>query len=77
MPTDYWFIASPNGGATWSEQHVAGSFDIETAPISRGYFLGDYEGLAAAGTLFHAVYVAANSGNTANRTDVFHATITP
>jgi hypothetical protein len=77
VPTDYWFIGSSNGGTTWSEQHVAGPFDIESAPISRGYFLGDYEGLAAAGTAFHAVYVAANTGNTANPTDVFHATITP
>jgi hypothetical protein len=77
VPTDYWFIHSADGGGTWSEQHVAGSFDIETAPVARGYFLGDYEGLATSGTTFHAVFVGTNSGNLANRTDAFHQTITP
>ncbi len=64
--------------ADWSETHVAGSFDIEAAPISRGYFLGDYEGLTAVGSDFNTFlpfYVQANTGNTANRTDVFAATI--
>jgi hypothetical protein len=76
--TDYWFTRSTNGGTTWSETRVTpASFDIEIAPVSRGYFLGDYEGLAVAGTAFHAVYVGANTGDTSNRTDVFHATITP
>jgi hypothetical protein len=76
--TDYWFTRSTDGGATWSETRVTpASFDIEIAPISRGYFLGDYEGLAVAGTAFHAVYVGANTGDTSNRTDVFHASITP
>src|SRR5919204_116203 len=50
LPTDQWFIhchptsdcADPGN---WEENHVDGPFDIERAPISRGYFLGDYEGL--------------------------------
>ena len=49
VPTDYWIIRCKSASACtntadWSETHVAGSFDIETAPISRGYFLGE-EGL--------------------------------
>ena len=70
--TDVWFIHSHDGGATWTESHVVpGSFDIETAPVARGYFLGDYEGLAAVANDFLAFFVMANTGNTLNRTDVF------
>ncbi len=32
------------------------------APTSRGYFLGDYQGLAAAGTSFYALFAQAGSG---------------
>jgi hypothetical protein len=71
VPTDAWFVHSHDGGATWSEQHVAGPFDIETAPVARGYFLGDYEGLATVGNDFLTFFVMTNSGNFANRTDVF------
>ena len=27
-------------------QHVAGPFDMEKAPVARGWFLGDYMGMA-------------------------------
>ena len=49
LPTDVWLTHSHDGGATWSEQHVTGPFDMEQAPVSRGFFLGDYQGLAAIG----------------------------
>ncbi|HSL30726.1 MAG TPA: sialidase family protein [Anaerolineales bacterium] len=49
LPTDVWLTHSHDGGATWSEQHVAGPFDMKDAPVARGYFLGDYHGLAAVG----------------------------
>lgn len=51
--------------------------DDTTAPVSRGFFLGDYQGSANNGTVFKSVFVQANSGNTANCTDVFATTITP
>ena len=84
VPTDYWLIRCPSTStncvspAGWSETHVAGSFDMETAPIARGYFLGDYEGLTAVGSdsnTFLPFYVQTNTGNTANRSDVFATTI--
>ena len=83
VPTDYWIIRCKSASACtntadWSETHVAGSFDIETAPISRGYFLGDYEGLTSVGSDFNTFlpfYVQTNTGNPANRTDVFATTI--
>lgn len=81
VPTDYWLVhcfagADCTNQANWSETHVAGSFDIETAPVSRGYFLGDYEGLTSVesgSNPFLPFFVQTNTGNTANRTDVFAA----
>jgi len=78
LPTDYWFISSADHGASFgNEVHLAGSFDMLTAPFARGFFVGDYEGLAAAGTTFRPLFVLANSGNTANRTDVFATSVAP
>jgi hypothetical protein len=47
-----------------------------TAPNASGFFVGDYQGLAASGAEFVAGFVQANDGNTLNRTDVFATTIT-
>ncbi|MDQ3851163.1 MAG: glycoside hydrolase [Actinomycetota bacterium] len=47
LETDVWSIHSHDGGATWSEDHISGSFDMSTAAVARGYFVGDYEGLDA------------------------------
>jgi hypothetical protein len=78
LTTDYFVVTSHDGGATWDEARITPqSFDYEIAPIARGYFLGDYQGLANNGTAFKTFFVQGNTGNTANRTDVFSATITP
>ena len=46
LPTDYWFLHSHDGGATWAESRVtATSFDMRKPPFARGLFVGDYEGL--------------------------------
>jgi hypothetical protein len=45
------------------------------APASRGYFLGDYMGLASRGSTFANLYVV-TTGNTANRNDVVFQTVT-
>jgi len=77
--TDYWNRISSDGGATWTEQRLtAASFDISKAPVapaSRGYFLGDYMGLAARGSAFANLYVV-TTGNTANRNEVVFQTVT-
>jgi hypothetical protein len=44
---------------------------MRTAPKAGGFFLGDYEGLGVSGSAFTPFFVATNSGNTSNRTDVF------
>jgi hypothetical protein len=70
LPTDYWIVHSHDGGATWTENHVAGPFDMQTAPDAEGYFLGDYEGLGTAGSTFYPFFAATNSGNLNNRSDI-------
>jgi hypothetical protein len=76
LPTDYWFTSSTNGGASFgNEVHLAGSFDMLTAPYAGGYFVGDYEGLATVGSTFQPFFVQTNSGNTSNPTDVFTTSV--
>jgi hypothetical protein len=78
LDTDYFVAVSSDGGGTWDESQITPtSFDYTTAPIARGYFLGDYQGLANNGSEFKSIFVQTNSGDTSNRTDVFGTTITP
>jgi hypothetical protein len=72
LPTDVFLRHSHDGGATWSlAQKLAGPFDMEAAPLSfgagffRGYFLGDYQGLAAAGNDLVAFFTTTD-GDRAN-----------
>ncbi len=71
LPTDVWFThchsdcANP---ASWSEVHAYGPFDMEKAPVARGFFLGDYEGIAPVGTAFDLLFSVAGSGS--NSSDV-------
>ena len=77
LATDYWFTSSRDGGATFSprRQLTERSFDMRTAPDANGFFVGDYEGLTSADKRFLPVFVTANSGDLANRTDVFSTTV--
>lgn len=76
LPTDIWFTSSSNGGATFgNEVHLAGSFDMMTAPYAEGYFVGDYQGLGSIGSTFQPFFVQTNSGSTSNPTDVFTGSI--
>lgn len=80
LPTDYWLVhchSTCTNPANWSENHIAGSFDMETAPLARGFFIGDYEGMSNVGRSFLLFFVQTNSGNTADRTDVFATTAGP
>lgn len=73
LPTSYWLAASKDGGRTWSEQAVAGPFDMATAPtVERppgSLYIGDYHGLVAAGKHFVPLFPV-TTGNSVNRTDV-------
>src|SRR5215210_2420944 len=79
LSTDTWLLRSADGGVTWTEERIgSSSFDMTTAPDARGYFVGDYAGFDFAGggarPGFKPFQVRANSGNLANRTDVFATT---
>jgi hypothetical protein len=69
-PTDLWLAVSRDGAA-WRETRLAGDFDLLDAPNASGLFLGDYHGLSGTGSTFVALYARTNTGDTANRTDVF------
>jgi hypothetical protein len=68
--TDAWGVfGNPQGPgglinpANWGNELrlTAASFNVLNAPISGGWFLGDYEGLAAAGSGFDALFSQAGS----------------
>jgi hypothetical protein len=64
LETDTWFTRSTDGGRTWSEERVTPtSFDMRTAPVARGFFTGDYEGLTALGGSFWSL-VSESRGST-------------
>jgi hypothetical protein len=75
LATDYWLTTSSNG-STWTEQHVAGSFDFTAAPFAEGLFLGDYQGLSYSGSTFVPFYATTNSLVANNRTDIFSSLMT-
>jgi hypothetical protein len=63
LTTDAWITHSHDGGATWSESHLGGPFDMHQAAYARGYFVGDYQGLDAQGSAFLALTTLANPGS--------------
>ena len=66
---DAWLLTSRDG-ASWTEAHVHGPFDMAAAPEARGLFLGDYQGLVSSGSSFVPVLTLSRT-DTANRTDIF------
>jgi hypothetical protein len=77
VPTDYWLVhchSACTKRANWSETHVSGSFNIKRAPAAGGYFLGDYEGLAAVGGGFRALFARPTS---TDRADINFAKVGP
>jgi len=78
LPTDYWFTASFDHGKSFGDEtHIAGSFDLLTAPNAGGFFVGDYEALGVNGAAFLPFFVQAEPSSTTSPTDVFTNSITP
>jgi hypothetical protein len=78
LPTDYWFTASTDHGTTFGDEtHIAGSFDLLTAPDAGGFFVGDYQALGVDGAAFVPFFVQAKPASTTPPTDVFTNSITP
>ncbi len=75
LPTDYWFLHSHDGGASWAESRVTQtSFDMRLAPFARGLFVGDYEGLTTQNGAFLALFSQPHAGDPAS---VFFTRVTP
>jgi hypothetical protein len=83
LETDLWAVhchaATENcaSSASWNEETrlTAASFDIRRAPFARGYFLGDYQGLAAAGNRFISVF--GTSPGATGTSDIFFSELGP
>ena len=46
--TDTWFTSTSGPGLDFGPRRlIGGPYNMEAAPIARGFFVGDYEGLAA------------------------------
>jgi hypothetical protein len=84
LPTDYFIVhchrsatVSCTNPADWASETklTPTSFDMRDAPVARGFFLGDYEGLAANGTDFRPFFV--QSGPAQGTSDVFTTTVGP
>jgi hypothetical protein len=76
IPIDYWLTASSDGGETFTEETKLGTFDMKIAPHIQGYFVGDYQGLAADGDAFRPFF-AMTTGMAVNATDVYVGDVTP
>jgi len=84
LPTSYWLTTSNRGGKSFRAEKpiVTTPFDLLSAPFAAGYFLGDYQGLATAGTSFLSFFVQAtgtetSGGDPSNRTDVYFTSLQP
>jgi len=54
-----WLATSTDGGATFADTMMGGPFDLRSAPLEHGaYFLGDYQALVSAGSVFLPFFVA-------------------
>jgi hypothetical protein len=75
----YMLQTSSDGGTTFSAPRpVFGAFNVNRAlPDGGQYFLGDYQGLVAAGNEFHPFFVAANAGTSGDPVDVFTGAVLP
>lgn len=64
LPTVY-KLAQSKDGITWSGSEINSAFDLRKAPVARGYFLGDYQGLSSNGNAFGALYGRTTASNSA------------
>jgi hypothetical protein len=69
IPTDVYLRHSADGGRTWSAPQLLTSFDFANAPVARGHFVGDYQGLAPIGDKDLLAFFGV-AGNTADSSNV-------
>jgi hypothetical protein len=62
--------------AGWQEAHIAGPFDMQRAPYARGFFVGDYMGLAGQGQSFRVLYAQTTAPGAQDITAAYITTVT-
>ncbi|HXZ59880.1 MAG TPA: sialidase family protein [Steroidobacteraceae bacterium] len=67
---DAWMVTSSDG-VTFKETHLSGPFDLDLAPVSGGFFVGDYEALTSTSASL-PLYAQTDAG-AAIRSDAFMA----
>jgi hypothetical protein len=72
LTTDAWFAQSGDGGATWRQGHLAGPFDLRTAPNHR---IGEYQGLAGVDCGFVGVLTMTAPQAVDSPSDIFVARV--
>jgi BNR repeat protein len=72
LTTDVWFARSRDRGATWRQEHLAGPFDLRTAPNGR---LGEYQGLVGLRRGFAGVVTLAGPSAQNGPSDVLVARV--
>lgn len=79
LATTYRFAVTNDQGATWTGRRALTSqpFDLRGAPYDGGYFLGEYQGFAAAGRTFVGAATFVNDGDLTNPTDIYLVSVTP
>ncbi len=72
------FCSSACGSSeSWRELNVAGPFDLQRAPYARGFFMGDYMGIAGNGGSFDLLYVTPTPLGDPSVTAAYFVTVTP
>jgi hypothetical protein len=77
--THVWLVACRTDCAaesSWAETHIAGSFDLARAPYGRGFFVGDYQGMAGTASAFLLLYAVASPAGAPGTSDVDFVTVT-
>lgn len=60
--------------SSWAETPVAGPFDLHQAPVARGEFVGDYQGMTTDGNIFQPFFIQAVTAPS-NPTDAYFASV--
>jgi hypothetical protein len=68
-------LATSTDQTTWYESEIEAPFNLNTAPIARGYFLGDYFGLTSRSGAFEAFYTRTTGSVPNNRTEGVFASL--
>jgi hypothetical protein len=77
LTTSTLLLRSSDGGLTWRETPVAPDYDMTSAPVALGYFVGDYMGLVAKGTSWVGFFGATppNATSAAPASNIYASTV--